>query len=316
MPLPLVLLDRSAVLLLGICTGTAIGLGFHGHSGSAASAAAMPTGVLRASGSAGQPPEIATALQCAAPAQRQLLHTLKSGGPVRVAVFGDSFGDGVAFGLQQQLRRKAGYDVLKFSQAATGFTRYKRLNLENKAREQLGADPLDIAVVSFGANDAQGIITDKGEYAPLMSPKWRDQIGTRLDRFVDLLRAHHAMVYWVGLPRMREAGLDGDVGAINQFYAQHMAALDVPFIDTRPIASDANGQYAAYLDDPATGERTLVRAGDGIHMSMTGYKWITRSLSERVRTYVEATRKIEDPQTAGTPAGTPARAPAGAAAGA
>jgi hypothetical protein len=294
MSLPLALLDRSAVLLLGVGAGTAIGFGFVGHAGSASAASAMQAYALPASKGDERPPEIATALQCAAPAQRQLLHALRKGGPVRVAVFGDSFGDGVAFGLQQLLPRKAGYDVLKFSQAATGFTRYKRLNLETRAKEQLGADPVDIAVISFGANDAQGIITDKGEYAPLMSPKWRDQIGVRVDRFVGLLRAHHAMVYWVGLPRMREAGLDGDVGAINQYYAQRMALLDVPFIDTRPIASDAKGQYAAYLNDPATGERTLVRAGDGIHMSMTGYKWITRSLSERIRGYVAATRKMAD----------------------
>jgi hypothetical protein len=105
------------------------------------------------------------------------------------------------------------------------------------------------------------------------------------------VRAHHATVYWVGLPRMRDGALDGEVGAINGFYAERAAALGVPFIDTRPIASDAHGEYAAHLDDPATGERTLVRAGDGIHMSMTGYKWITRDLAERVRRSVEDARQ-------------------------
>ncbi len=298
MSLKNMVLDRSAVLLVGVCAGAAIGFSFIGHSDSAQSTviaasctAAKPLGIDRT-------PEVAAALQCAAPAQRQLLGTLKKGDPVRVAVFGDSFGDGVAFGLQQQLTRKTGYDVLKYSQPATGFTRYKRLNLETRAAEQLGEGPIDIAVISFGANDAQGIITDKGEYAALMGPKWQDQIGIRLDRFVALLRRHHAMVYWVGLPRMRETGLDKDVGAINDFYARRMDALGVPFIDTRPVASDAKGQYAAYLNDPATGKRTLVREGDGIHMSMTGYKWITHGLSERIRGYVEATRKIDAAKTA------------------
>jgi hypothetical protein len=237
-------------------------------------------------------PEVTAARQCAAPAQRQLLSTLEKGRPVRIAVFGDSYGDGIWLGLQRQLP-KAGYEVLKYSEVSTGFTRYKRLNLESRASERLGAEPLDIAVISFGANDAQGIITGKGEYAPLMSPKWQAQIGVRLDRFVGLLRQHHAMVYWVGLPRMREAGFDADVGAINDFYATQMAKLEVPFIDTRPLASDAKGQYAAYLDDPKTGKRTLVREGDGIHMSMTGYLWITRGLSERIRDYVDATRTLE-----------------------
>lgn len=290
-------LDRSAVLLVGVCAGAAIGFSFVGRGESLrppvmAPVCAAPVALTE------KPPEIAAALSCAAPAQRQLLRTIRKGGPVRVAVFGDSFGDGVAFGLQQQLTRKGGYDVLKFSQPATGFTRYKRLNLETKAAEQLGDGSIDVAVISFGANDAQGIITDKGEYAALMGPKWQAQIGVRIDRFVGVLRAHHAMVYWVGLPRMREAGLDGDVGAINQFYARRMAALGVPFIDTRPIASDHAGNYAVYLDDPATGKRTLMREADGIHMSMTGYKWITHGLSERIRGYVEATRKIDAAETA------------------
>jgi hypothetical protein len=102
------------------------------------------------------------------------------------------------------------------------------------------------------------------------------------------------MVYWVGLPRMRDAGLDSDVGAINDFYAARMTKLGVPFIDTRPMASDANGQYSAYLNDPRTGQRTLVRENDGVHMSMTGWLWITRGLSERIRGYVEATRAMKD----------------------
>ena len=301
MPFSFALLDRSAVLLLGVGVGATIGVSFLDHGASGA-AVAMPAPTPLAQNRDAKLPEIIAAQQCTAPAQRQLLHTLKAGQRVRIGVFGDSFGDGVSFGLQQQLTRRAGYDVEKFSQPATGFTRYKRLNLETRAREQLGEDPIDIAVISFGANDAQGIITDKGEYAALMGPKWRDQIGARIDRFVGLLRAHHVMVYWVGLPRMREAGLDGDVGAINQFYAQRMTALGVPFIDTRPVASDARGAYSAYLPDPATGKPVLVRESDGIHMSMTGYKWITRDLSSRIQSYVEATRKMETADTAVMPA--------------
>ncbi|MCW3848867.1 GDSL-type esterase/lipase family protein [Sphingomonas sp. LB-2] len=286
MKLPNIFLDRTTVLLLGVGVGSAIGFSFLGGAGPASSAPPPSYAVSKADSGV---TEIVEALQ---PAQRQLLETLKEGRPVRIAVFGDSFGDGVAFGLQQQLTGKAGYEVLKFSQPATGFTRYKRLNLEDRASEQLGSDPIDIAVISFGANDAQGIITDKGEYAALLSPKWCDQIGKRIDRFVALLRAHNAMVYWVGLPRMRDGTLDRDVMGINLFYAQRMAALGVPFIDTRPVASDAKGQFADYLPDPVTGARTLVREGDGIHMSMTGYKWITRSLSDRIRRYVDAGRKL------------------------
>jgi hypothetical protein len=281
-----------------VCAGAAIGLSFAGHAGSAARPVKVEACTV-SSARVAVAPEVSAARICAAPAQKQLLATLRKGAPVRVAVFGDSFGDGVWSGLQRQLPR-AQYEVLKYSQPATGFTRYKRLNLEAQAAEQLGDAPIDIAVISFGANDAQGINTDAGEHAPLLGDLWKAQIALRLGRFVGLLRKHHAMVYWVGLPRMREAQADSDIGAINDFYATEMARLEVPFVDTRPIASDPKGQYAAYLPDPKTGERTLMREGDGIHMSMTGYLWITKGLAGRIRTYVDATRAIDasDPMAA------------------
>jgi uncharacterized protein len=270
-------------------------LSFAGHAGS--TAPAIKGAICAASNTSKGAPEVAAARLCAAPAQKQLLTTLRKGGPVRIAVFGDSYGDGVWSGLQRQLPR-AQYDVVKYSQPATGFTRYKRLNIEAHTVDQIRADPIDIAVISFGANDTQGIIDDQGHYGPMLGDRWKAQIATRLDRFVALLRRHHAMVYWVGLPRMREAQTDADIGAINDFYASEMAKLEVPFIDTRPLAADPKGQYAAYLPDPKTGERTLVREGDGIHMSMTGYLWITKGLAERIRNYVDATRAMDTSEPA------------------
>lgn len=240
-------------------------------------------------------PEVRGAQQCAAPAQRQLISTLRAHRPVRVAVFGDSYGDGIWSGLQRQLKPADGYEVIKYSQPASGFTRYRTLNLEAHAAEQLGDEKIDVAVISFGANDVQGIITDEGKHAPLMGDRWKAQIGKRIERYVALLRKHDALVYWVGLPPMRDPAFEAQVSAINAFYAAEMTRLEVPFLDSRPVASDARGAYAAYLPDPKTGERTLVRAGDGVHMSMTGYIWITRSLAGRIRDYVDATRTIAEP---------------------
>jgi hypothetical protein len=284
-------MDRSAVLLLGVCAGAAIGLGFVGHAGSGTSAVKAPVCAIPAKTNAA-PPEVVAARSCGSVPQKQLIATLRQGRPVRVAVFGDSYGDGVWWALQQQLPR-ANFDVVKYSQPATGFTHYKRLNIEAHTAEQIGSEAIDIAVVSFGANDALGIVTDDGKYGPMLGDRWKTQIAARLDRFVGLLRRHHAMVYWVGLPRMREAQTDADIGAVNAFYASEMTRLDVPVIDTRPLVSDKNGQYADYLPAPGTGRPTLLRAGDGIHMSMAGYLWITKGLAARIHDYVDATRAID-----------------------
>jgi hypothetical protein len=293
-----VLLDRTAVLLLGTAVGAAIGWAFQAGSSASAAAAPSPRPVLSRPMPVSVQAEDALVRQYAAPFQ-QLVKTVASGNRITVGVFGDSFGDGVWWGLTQQLPNKAGYDVVKYSQPATGFTRYKSLNLESHAAEQLGDASLDIAIISFGANDAQGIITPQGKYAKFMGPLWQQEVGGRLDRYVALMRRHHAMVYWVGLPRIGKESLDADVMAINDFYAERMAKLGVPFIDTRPVASDAQGNFATWLNDPKTGKRTLIRAADGVHMSMTGYLWITRGLAGRIRNYADAARSVAGAPAAG-----------------
>lgn len=293
---PLMLgLDRAAVLLIGVFVGTAIGFAFHGDSGSSsAAAAAVPAHPVPVVAAMPANAEASFAERCAPSFQlrQQLTSTAAVGGRVRIGVFGDSFGKGVWSGLLSQLPSKAGYEVTDYGQEATGFTRYKSLNLEKHLAEQIGSNSLDIAVISFGANDAQGIITPEGHYAPFMGPLWQQQLGGRIERYVGILRAHKALVYWVGLPRMRDPGLDRDVTAINDFYHAQMDRLGVPFLDSRPVSSDAHGQFTPYLDDPRDGKRTLIRVGDGIHMSMTGYIWITRDLAARIRNYVGTVRTM------------------------
>ena len=89
--------------------------------------------------------------------------------------------------------------------------------------------------------------------------------------YVAMLRSQGAIVYWVALPKMREAAYDADVVRMNAFYRQLMGKLGVAFIETAPYSVDGEGHYAAYLPDPATGKPQLMRANDGIHMSMNGY---------------------------------------------
>ncbi|WP_016744823.1 GDSL-type esterase/lipase family protein, partial [Rhizorhabdus wittichii] len=200
------------------------------------------------------------------PIQPGIVNAIAAGRPVRVGVFGDSFGDGIWSALYNQLSRKAGYQVIKYSQQATGFTRYKTLNLEQHDRARLADAPVDVAVISFGANDMMGV-ADGGHVYALLTPNWKAAIARRVTSYVAMLRSQGAIVYWVGLPKMREAAYDADVVRMNAFYRDLMGRLGVAFIETAPYSVDADGRYAAYLPDPATGKPQLMRANDGIHMS-------------------------------------------------
>lgn len=295
------LFDRTAVLFVGVAAGAAIGYAF------APEAEVPPPPPVRKEAPAPAKPVVAAVAQpiggaeCAVRFQPGLMSAVAEQRPIRVGVFGDSFGDGLWAALYRQLPAKDGFEVVKFSQQSTGFTRYASMNVEEHDAGRLVGDPVDIAVVSFGANDTQGVM-HKGKYAELMSPEWQEEIGARIDRYVRMLRDQGAVVYWVGLPRMRKASFDADIQAMNGFFARRMERLGVPFTDAVPLVADEAGAYAAYLNDPKTGKKTLIRANDGIHMSMTGYGWITGGLAGRIRDYIAAARAMAAAEGAGAPA--------------
>ncbi|MFZ5707415.1 MAG: GDSL-type esterase/lipase family protein [Pseudomonadota bacterium] len=303
-----ILLDRTAVLFLGVAAGAAIGYAFGVKDAPEASYVAPaemaqadagadvalppPTGEdgpapvkPAAAGALPEPPVTAETRAI----QPGIVNAIAAGRPVRIGVFGDSFGDGIWTALYNQLSRKSGYQVVKFSQQATGFTRYRTLNLETHDRARLAQSPVDVAVISFGANDMMGV-ADGGHVYALLTPKWQAAIARRVTSYVAMLREQGAIVYWVGLPKMREAAYDADVVRMNAFYRDLMGRLGVPFIETAPYSVDASGRYSAYLPDPATGKPMLMRANDGIHMSYAGYVRITKGLAGRIRSYVDQAR--------------------------
>lgn len=304
------LFDRTAVLFLGVAAGVAIGYSFGSKQQVEVPApeisvpdtnAGAPRDIVTLDGKPVAPPAHTPAPAGTAPPeppvvaesrpiQPGIVGAIAAGRPVRVGVFGDSFGDGIWSALYNQLGRKSGYQVLKYSQQATGFTRYRTLNLEDHDRARLANAPVDIAVISFGANDMMGVASG-GHVYKLLTPNWQAEVGRRVSAYVAMLRGQGAIVYWVGLPKMRDAAYDADVARMNAFYRQLMGQLGVPFIETAPYSVDADGQYAAYLPDPVTARPMLMRANDGIHMSINGYIRITRGLAGRIRSYVDRARE-------------------------
>lgn len=287
-PLALVM-DRTAVLFVGIAVGVTIGFAFGEHGGTPAPAAVLPPVATPspAIGAQAQPTAPQIAIDRVSPA---VARSAAAGRPVKIGVFGDSFGVGLTQGLYLQFKGDKGYEVEGFARQATGFTRYAKLNLLDDIRSKIDAEPVDVAVISFGANDTFDIYAD-GVAAKYMTPEWQKIVGDRAEAIVKLLKDRGIAVYWVGLPKMREPDFEAKVAQMNAFYAARMQALGVPFIDTVPLSVDGNGQYTAHLTDPKTGKSELARANDGIHMA-TGhaYSLLTNSLTTRIRKSVDIAR--------------------------
>ncbi|MBN8528884.1 MAG: DUF459 domain-containing protein [Caulobacterales bacterium] len=202
-------------------------------------------------------------------------------GRLRIGVFGDSMAEGLWTALYRDLKDEPGVTVTRFSEVSTGLSRYDYVDIQAKTRGQLDAEPVDAAVLLFGTNDAQGISLD-GVIHPFGSEGWKAAYAKRVTDLVTLLRGRDVAVYWVGLPRMKRESFDDKMGVINAVVAERMRALGVPYLETTGITADADGAYAPYLPD-ASGRKVLMRANDGIHMSMAGYLRIGKPVAERLR---------------------------------
>ncbi|WP_420478766.1 DUF459 domain-containing protein [Brevundimonas sp. FT23028] len=202
-------------------------------------------------------------------------------GSLRIGVFGDSMADGLYAGLYRDLHGTPNVSVTKFSQVSTGLSRYDYVDIQARTRGQLDQQPVDVAVVLFGTNDAQGIELD-GTVHAFGTEGWKAAYAKRVDDLVTLLRSRDVAVYWVGLPRMKRESFDGRMSLINEVVSARMRALGVPYIETTALTSNDDGGYEAYLPN-AAGRRTLMRANDGIHMSMAGYLRMSAPVAERLK---------------------------------
>jgi hypothetical protein len=282
------------VLLVGVGVGAMIGAAFVSES------ARAPTAAPTVMASAAPAQKAAAPVDCPMPVSPHLMQSLAAGQPVTVGVFGDSFGDGIWAAMHQMMPK--GYQVIRFSKESTGFTRYASLNLEDNARSQIAGQPIDVAVIDFGANDTQGLYDGPHAY-PLLSDGWKAAYGARIDRYVTLLRQQGAMVYWLGLPKMRKPEFDRQISDMEAFYNARMTALGVPYIGVEPLSVDASGAFNEYLPDGPSQKPRLMRANDGIHMTFAGYERLASPAVARIEDYVARARKmaaIDAPPTSPT----------------
>jgi len=309
---------RPTILLIGLAIGVVIGLNLMpDNTASVATPAAASSPAAPATPAAPAKTPTAAIRTGAAPiitptpaspdVRLQLVKLATAGRTLNVGVFGDSLGDGVWAALYRDLHDNKSFNVIRLSQVSTGLSRYNYVDVQQKTVGQLAAKHIDIAVFMFGANDQQGIVED-GKIYPFGTDGWKAAYGRRVDNLVYTLRQQGAVIYWVGLPKMESHRFDDGASLINAVLAQHMIALGAEFIPTVALTSDENGDYSAYLAEGGSKTKKLMRANDGIHMSMLGYLRITAPVAAMIRRDLAAAAP-PPPVVVAAPVTTPVTAP-------
>lgn len=294
--------DRGAVLFVGIAVGAALAVSFitdgkplaalsMAQTAKAAPAeeeaapAPAPSPLVMASASADEGDNAAPMANGACandfPFSRRVLAGLRADRPLRIGIIGDSFGDGIYAATHDLFGAKDGFEVYRFSKEGTGLTRYQSLDVLEHVKTSLAEQPIDIAIIDIGANDTQGVRED-GHGAAYMTAGWKSIVGGRASALVHYLHEKGVAVAWVGLPRMRKPDYDRDVQAMNGFYAGLMCRLHVPFVNPVAASEDKEHHFAKELLDPVTKAPYIARAEDGVHMSIHGYRTITKPVLTRI----------------------------------
>jgi len=138
----------------------------------------------------------------------------------------------------------------------------------------------EIVVFIIGANDWDVPSGDT----------WKTDYTQRVDTMMKtLIGEGRRTVYWLGSPPLKDDKMNAAVVEVNAVAAE-VAKLhpEVHYVDTYKLLADPDGKFAADLPDE-TGKIVTMRAGDGVHLTMTGADYLARNVYKLVDAQCDVT---------------------------
>lgn len=210
---------------------------------------------------------------------RPTLRTPSAAEPLRVLIAGDSIVRDAGDAFMNLAGDNPVLAPVLHYENATGLTRPDFYDWPAALAEDMATHRPEVVFILFGGNDSQGIVAPDGQTYPGPSdPGWRAEYARRVGGVMDILRADDRIVYWIGLPPMREAGFDGRAGVMNQIYRDAAASRPwMTYLDTHPVFGAADGSYVEQKPDE-NGDLVDLRQDDGVHLSSPGARRLARVL--------------------------------------
>jgi hypothetical protein len=204
--------------------------------------------------------------------------------PLRVWVAGDSLAEVPGEGLE----RIAPPDVKVLpieSRLSTGLARPDLYNWYTRFGHVIESVHANVAVLSFGADDAHGYMTGVpkgGTIGPLGSPSWNAEYRRRVAGVTRELNAAGIYVVWLGLPIPAGPGFRRSFPVVNRVLESVVREYPrtATFVDTWHLLAGAHDRYTAYLR--VGGKLTLMRLPDGVHYTPAAGDLVARQVLDRL----------------------------------
>lgn len=209
--------------------------------------------------------------------------------PAHLWVAGDSLTERFGPSLVNLLADTGAIESRREVEYSTGLTRPDFFDWPRQLQQELTENPTDILVFMIGANDGQAIQTSDG-WIPFGTEEWIEEYRLRVASAMDLVADLVPTTYWIGQPIARSHEYSAKMALMNEIYeSEALRESNVRYVDTWALFSTVDGDFSAYLPD-GSGTPTLMRSGDGIHLTVDG----GNRLAERVREVIGADWVLPD----------------------
>jgi uncharacterized protein len=205
--------------------------------------------------------------------------------PLRLWVAGDSLAQVPGEGLERAAPTSV--DVIGIeSRLSTGLARPDLYNWYTRFKQLIAARRPQVAVLSFGADDAHDYmagVPDGRSIGAFGSRSWVAEYRRRVDGVTRELNAAGIRTVWLGAPIPDGPGFKRSfpvVNAVLESVAKHHAKMST-YLDTWHMLDSAHGKYTPYLR--VNGRLTLMRLPDGVHYTAAAGDLIARAVIARLR---------------------------------
>lgn len=210
------------------------------------------------------------------------LNPFPDGDVYQLTVIGDTFADGILFGLAESM----GADTrLNIQRKLRPVYAIMSGDFETKAKafeSSIAAEPMNIAIVMMGEDDRVSIRNEDGKRVPIASPEWVAEYSRRIDRLMKAIKRKNAGVYWVGLPNLARVEANEQALVMNETIRERAYLNGFKYIDSAAGFADENGAYSAYGPDLA-GKIRVLRERDGVHFTEAGNRKLAHFVEKDLR---------------------------------
>lgn len=199
---------------------------------------------------------------------------------------GSTMEGGLGLFLERHLK-EGGFDVQRRGKKSSGLARPDFFDWPKEATRLHAAFAPDVSVVMFGGNDGMSLHMGSGadpKWIRPDDPQWDVEYRRRVAALADILAPGGERLLWIGMPPVKDAKLNRRVERMNVAFSAEMEARgNGHFLETWNLLG-VDGAYTDRVE--IDGVRVRVRAGDGVHLTPAGAKFMVGHVAARLRDVV------------------------------